>query len=174
MEQTNSFYSEKRYLQAANVGDSTAFLQRRDQVLQLTSGKFCVSASVYLNPIDHRLNNEEERNRITAAGIKVSSAQTRVGGLAVSRALGDHFLKGEKTGLIADPYLSPVIPLEPTDSLLILASDGVQFLIHIILINLAMGHYVWRACNGDCHTFPNCREHGQAVGAGCIGSSQMQ
>ena len=48
-----------------------------------------------------------------------------MGGLAVSRALGDHFLKQEKLGVIAEPFVSQPIKLESTDSILIVASDGV-------------------------------------------------
>lgn len=57
-------------------------------------------------------------------GIEVGESQTRVGGLAVSRALGDHFLKNENLGVIAVPYVSEAIQLEKNDSMLILASDG--------------------------------------------------
>jgi len=103
---------ENRYLQAANVGDSTAFLNRgKNGVLWLTR--------------DHKATNEEEKERIRSSGAELTANQTRVtGGLAVSRALGDHFLKQEKVGLVADPYVSPSIKLEPSDSIAIIASDG--------------------------------------------------
>lgn len=44
----------------------------------------------------------------------------------MSRALGDHFLKQEKLGVIGEPSISDPIKLEPTDSVLIVASDGVR------------------------------------------------
>lgn len=49
---------------------------------------------------------------------------TRLGGLAVSRALGDHFLKRQGVGLSAVPHVSPVYELSPLDSHVIIASDG--------------------------------------------------
>jgi len=100
-----------RYIQAANVGDSTAFLQRANEVMWLTR--------------DHKASSDEERERIRATGAELTSGQTRVsGGLAVSRALGDHFLKQEKVGLVGEPYVSPSIKLQDTDTTVILASDG--------------------------------------------------
>jgi len=99
-----------RYLQTANVGDSTAFLLRGNNTVWLSK--------------DHKPNSKEERSRLALAGIEVGDTQTRVGGLAVSRALGDHFLKQEKLGVISDPHVSEPIQLENTDSILVLASDG--------------------------------------------------
>ena len=46
--------------------------------------------------------------------------------MAVSRSLGDHFAKDNETGLIAVPYICPLIELTETDTTLILASDGVR------------------------------------------------
>jgi len=99
-----------RYLQAANVGDSTAFLKRGNEVIWLTK--------------DHKASDASERERIQLMGVNLLKGQTRVGGLAVSRALGDHCVKQENVGMIAEPYISPSIKLEPTDSTVILASDG--------------------------------------------------
>eukprot|EP01114_Cavostelium_apophysatum_P005328 TRINITY_DN1616_c0_g1_i1.p1 TRINITY_DN1616_c0_g1~~TRINITY_DN1616_c0_g1_i1.p1 ORF type:complete len:1120 (-),score=407.57 TRINITY_DN1616_c0_g1_i1:97-3456(-) len=100
----------KRYVQAANVGDSTAFLLRANSVLPLS--------------VDHKASSSEERKRIIAMGIEMNENATRVSGLAVSRALGDHFLKMENTGVIGEPYISPSITLEPTDTAIVIASDG--------------------------------------------------
>jgi protein phosphatase len=78
--------------------------------------------------IDHKASSEEERERITNEGGELTSGQTRVmGGLAVSRALGDHFLKKEKVGLIADPFVCSPIEISANDTTVILASDGVKF-----------------------------------------------
>jgi serine/threonine protein phosphatase PrpC len=58
----------------------------------------------------------------------MTESQTRIGGLAVSRALGDHFLKNEKLGVIAVPHVSSAIELNPASpAIVILASDGVHF-----------------------------------------------
>jgi len=100
----------QRYVQAANVGDSTAFIIRNGEAVMLTE--------------DHRPTIKRERDRITEMGIKLESGQTRLNGLAVSRALGDHFPKEAKCGLIADPYVSDTIKIEPTDTHIIIASDG--------------------------------------------------
>ena len=53
--------------------------------------------------------------------------QTRVdGGLKVTRALGDLFTKQILSGVIPDPFLSPVMKLEEGEAAyLIIASDGV-------------------------------------------------
>lgn len=48
-------------------------------------------------------------------------------GLAVSRALGDHFIKDNFKGVTAEPYLSePFVLQDGNDSILIVASDGVS------------------------------------------------
>jgi serine/threonine protein phosphatase PrpC len=107
----------KRYLQCANLGDSEAFLQRKDSVLPLTE--------------EHKPSNPKERQRILDLGIDLAENATRLHGMAVSRALGDHYLKnpmddGEAGGMSGVPYISPVIELNETDSGVILASDGVR------------------------------------------------
>ena len=42
----------------------------------------------------------------------------------MSRALGDHFLKAEKTGLVGEPSVSAALPLEAQDTHVVLASDA--------------------------------------------------
>lgn len=64
-------------------------------------------------------------------GIQILPHQTRINGLAVSRAFGDHFIKNENLGVISEPYVSECIKLEPEDDILIIASDGVNFLFFI-------------------------------------------
>jgi len=103
-------HGDYRYIQSANVGDSTAFIKRAGGVVPLSK--------------DHKPTFPEERQRILDMGIEFGPHQTRVGGLAVSRALGDHFLKNERLGVISVPYVSPPIQLETTDTMVILASDG--------------------------------------------------
>jgi len=100
----------KRYLQAANVGDSAAYLRRGNQTVKLT--------------YDHKVTDQGERERLLQMGNELSPTATRINGLAVSRALGDHFIKENNLGLIAEPYVSAPIELAEEDSLLIVASDG--------------------------------------------------
>ena len=60
------------------------------------------------------------------AGMHINKGQTRINGLALCRTLGDHFIKENFPGVIALPYVSDVYELNDSDSLLILASDGVS------------------------------------------------
>lgn len=106
-------YEGKRLLQAANVGDSCAFLLKGKEVISLTQ--------------EHKPIHQYERDRINANfASKVTEKQERVSGLAISRAFGDHFLKFNEVGIIAEPYISPPIELDTTGNILILASDGVM------------------------------------------------
>lgn len=101
-------------LQAANVGDSAAF------VSELRPG-----AEVQPLTADHRLTNPLERERLAAMGIHLGSDRTRLYGLNLARCLGDRFLKDEDLGLSAQPHISPVVRLGRCDSALVLmASDG--------------------------------------------------
>eukprot|EP01120_Amphizonella_sp_Union-15-10_P005148 TRINITY_DN15893_c0_g1_i1.p1 TRINITY_DN15893_c0_g1~~TRINITY_DN15893_c0_g1_i1.p1 ORF type:complete len:450 (-),score=112.38 TRINITY_DN15893_c0_g1_i1:23-1372(-) len=103
-------FKGKRYLQAANVGDSTAFLCSDGMAVQLT--------------VDHRPTEPSEFLRLNSQGQKIISGQTRVNGLAVSRALGDHFPKQVESGITCDPFVSQVIEIQSKDSLFIIATDG--------------------------------------------------
>lgn len=100
-----------RYIQAANVGDSRAYLCReKGVVVPLTK--------------DHKLAEEDERARMANCGFNVNEGQTRINGLAVTRALGDRFAKDSNSGMIAVPHVSDAIKLEKTDRFMILGSDG--------------------------------------------------
>lgn len=114
----------KRFLQSANVGDSAAYLFRGNEIIPLTKGKRTPNKFL-LNLLDHKPSNPDERKRIIESGVELSSTQTRIGGLAVSRALGDHFLKQENTGVTGVPHTSPLIEVT-SPSTLLLASDGVR------------------------------------------------
>ncbi|XP_049852235.1 probable protein phosphatase DDB_G0279461 [Schistocerca gregaria] len=100
----------RRFVQAANVGDSTALLIRNEVAIPLTE--------------KHHLNVDSEFNRVRMSGVNIHQGQTRLNGLAVSRALGDHFPKSVQCGIIALPSVSPVFELSDVDSFLILATDG--------------------------------------------------
>lgn len=99
----------RRFLQAANVGDSTAFLCRDGKAVWLS--------------VDHKVNDPEERDRLIKAGMQLSEGQSRINGLAVSRALGDHFVK-EHYPVTAEPFVSDPFELGDGDDKLIVASDG--------------------------------------------------
>lgn len=99
-----------RFIQAANVGDSRAYLCREKSVVPLTK--------------DHKLAEEDERIRFANWGFTVNEGQTRINGLAVTRALGDRFAKEANSGMIAVPHVSDVYKLEKTDRFMILGSDG--------------------------------------------------
>ncbi|KAK2449556.1 protein phosphatase 2C [Trifolium repens] len=92
----------------ANCGDSRAVLCRGKEALPLST--------------DHRPDREDERERIEAAGGKIIhwNGYRVLGVLAVSRSIGDRYLK---PWIIPDPEVNYVLR-EKTDECLILASDG--------------------------------------------------
>jgi len=102
----------KRYLQCANVGDSTAFLYRNGVHIPLSK--------------DHKLNNQSgEKERLKKMGIHVEDGATRVeGGLNVTRAFGDFCAKENNSGIISEPEVSELFELTEKDTHIILASDG--------------------------------------------------
>ncbi|KAI5065970.1 hypothetical protein GOP47_0018594 [Adiantum capillus-veneris] len=92
----------------ANCGDSRAVLCRRGQAIALSE--------------DHKPDREDEIARIEAAGGRVFNwnGWRVLGVLAMSRAIGDHFLKPY---VIADPDVT-MTARSDDDECLILASDG--------------------------------------------------
>ncbi|MCO5573566.1 hypothetical protein L7F22_027337 [Adiantum nelumboides] len=92
----------------ANCGDSRAVLCRGGQAIALSQ--------------DHKPDREDEISRIEAAGGRVFNwnGWRVLGVLAMSRAIGDHFLKPY---VIADPDVTMTARSEE-DEFLILASDG--------------------------------------------------
>lgn len=166
--------ADKCQLTVANCGDCRAVLCRDDKAFPIT--------------VDHRLENEEEKERVRAAGgvvgrdsIETSTrnvargeaAPLRVysmsgsGGLAVSRSIGDAFLKnvpgkppvGSSSLVIATPDVfhipvrlpraedssSPNQQWKQCDRFVILATDGVwdvftdQEACEIVIASLAAG-----------------------------------
>ena len=73
------------------------------------------------------MSSPEEQERLRNEGLKINPGQNRINGLAVSRALGDHFIKQNFNGVTAEPYISDPYLLEDNDSMMIVASDGVHF-----------------------------------------------
>jgi len=104
-------FEDKRYLQCANIGDSSAYICINGDAVPLTE--------------DHNLKLKTERNRITEMGIKLEPTQLRLSGLSVTRAFGDHFVKDMSMGLISQPSISTLYELGPEHSRVILASDGI-------------------------------------------------
>jgi len=102
----NKTGTPQKFLYCANAGDSRAVLCRDGKAVSLT--------------IDHKATNEQEAERIVAAGGFIKNE--RINGLiAVSRALGDHCMK---MFITSEPHFTATEIL-PSDSLLILACDGV-------------------------------------------------
>ncbi|CAD7694921.1 unnamed protein product [Ostreobium quekettii] len=93
----------------ANCGDSRAVLSRGGAAYRLSR--------------DHKPGVDDERERIRAAGGAVLDCGGRrvMGLLAVSRALGDHYLR--TCGVVADPEVT-IIGRNKGDEFLVLATDG--------------------------------------------------
>ncbi|KAF5858976.1 Protein phosphatase 2C 1 [Aspergillus alliaceus] len=96
----------QRVLYTANVGDARIILCRNGKALRLS--------------YDHKGSDENEGKRITNAGGLILN--NRVNGvLAVTRALGDAYLKDLVTG---HPYTTETVILPDSDEFIILACDG--------------------------------------------------
>lgn len=101
--------SRQRVLYTANVGDARIILCRNGKALRLS--------------YDHKGSDENEGKRISQAGGLILN--NRVNGvLAVTRALGDSYLKDLVTG---HPYTTETVIQPDIDEFLILACDGVSF-----------------------------------------------
>lgn len=95
----------QKWLFTGNAGDARAVIARGGKAERLT--------------YDHKGSDQQESKRIVDAGGFV--VLNRVNGiLAVTRSLGDYAMKEY---VIGDPFCSEV-PLQPTDTHLILACDG--------------------------------------------------
>ncbi|OJD13451.1 hypothetical protein AJ78_06085 [Emergomyces pasteurianus Ep9510] len=98
--------SRQRVLYTANVGDARVVLCRNGKALRLS--------------YDHKGSDENEGKRISNAGGLILN--NRVNGvLAVTRALGDSYMKDLVTG---HPYTTETVIQPETDEFLILACDG--------------------------------------------------
>ena len=99
-----------RVLYTANVGDARIILCRNGKALRLS--------------YDHKGSDENEGLRITNAGGLILN--NRVNGvLAVTRALGDTYMKDLVTG---HPFTTETVIQPEIDEFLILACDGVRYL----------------------------------------------
>ena len=100
--------SRQRVLYTANVGDARIVLCRNGKALRLS--------------YDHKGSDENEGKRISNAGGLILN--NRVNGvLAVTRALGDAYMKDLVTG---HPYTTETVIQPDIDEFLILACDGVR------------------------------------------------
>ncbi|KAG5673705.1 putative protein phosphatase 2C 61 [Polypedilum vanderplanki] len=103
-------------LYVANAGDSRCVLCRNGRVIEMTA--------------DHKPEDDTEFQRIKKAGGRVTLDGRVNGGLNLSRAIGDHGYKNNKSlppeeqMITAMPDLKK-ITLEPEDDFMILACDGI-------------------------------------------------
>jgi len=101
--------SRQRVLYTANVGDARIILCRNGKALRLS--------------YDHKGSDENEGKRIANAGGLILN--NRVNGvLAVTRALGDTYMKELVTG---HPYTTETVIQPDSDEFIIIACDGVSF-----------------------------------------------
>lgn len=101
--------SRQRVLYTANVGDARIILCRNGKALRLS--------------YDHKGSDENEGKRIANAGGLILN--NRVNGvLAVTRALGDTYIKDLVTG---HPYTTETVIQADSDEFMIIACDGVSF-----------------------------------------------
>lgn len=106
----------QRVLYTANVGDARVILCRNGKALRLS--------------YDHKGSDDNEGKRIASAGGLILN--NRVNGvLAVTRALGDAYLKDLVTG---HPYTTETIIQPDSDEFMILACDGVSLYISTLVI----------------------------------------
>jgi len=84
-----------RYIQSANVGDSASFLRRNGKAIALSE--------------DHKPTMKNERERIRKMGIELGNGQTRLNGLAVSRAFGNHFPKVRLYRKLPNSYRAKIL-----------------------------------------------------------------
>lgn len=116
--------SRQRVLYTANVGDARIVLCRNGKALRLS--------------YDHKGSDENEGKRVAAAGGLILN--NRVNGvLAVTRALGDAYMKDLVTG---HPYTTETVIQPDQDEFIILACDGVSkdcFAYGDLLMNTSSG-----------------------------------
>ena len=101
------------HLQAANVGDSA-----------IVCADFARMVKYHLTD-NHRVTAPAELQRLRDTGAILTHNETRLMGLNLSRSIGDRPLKELNSGFTAEPYVSKVHTVAPSEELLVvLASDG--------------------------------------------------
>lgn len=111
-----------RMLYVANVGDSRAVICRNGKAVRLT--------------YDHKGGDEHEGRRIAKCGGMILNYRVN-GVLAVTRALGDSYMKDLVTGR---PYTTETMVDPETDEFLILACDGVSLFYSPKIIRFAIAN----------------------------------
>ncbi|KAI9678703.1 MAG: Protein phosphatase 2C 1 [Caeruleum heppii] len=123
--------ARQRVLYTANVGDARIVLCRNGKALRLS--------------YDHKGSDENEGKRVANAGGLILN--NRVNGvLAVTRALGDAYMKDLVTG---HPYTTETVIQPDHDEFIILACDGVRFMgVSAIVSVLALTvSKLWDVCS---------------------------
>lgn len=116
--------SRQRVLYTANVGDARIVLCRNGRALRLS--------------YDHKGSDENEGRRVANAGGLILN--NRVNGvLAVTRALGDAYMKDLVTG---HPYTTETVIQPEQDEFLILACDGVRARIPFPIFLIRENYYL--------------------------------
>ncbi|XP_066272215.1 protein phosphatase 1G-like isoform X2 [Branchiostoma lanceolatum] len=105
---------EKLYV--GNAGDSRCVLCRAGRAIDMS--------------IDHKPEDEEERDRILKAGGKVTQDGRVNGGLNLSRAIGDHCYKRNEDLPLKEQMITSLpdvrsIDMQPEDEFMVLACDGI-------------------------------------------------
>ncbi|CAG2112320.1 unnamed protein product [Medioppia subpectinata] len=100
----------------ANAGDSRCVVSRNGRAIEMS--------------IDHKPEDELERNRVEKAGGKVTQDGRVNGGLNLSRAIGDHSYKNNKSVSDREQMITSLpdvktLGLEPSDDFMVIACDGI-------------------------------------------------
>jgi len=129
-----SEYNSKRIIYCANAGDARAILVSKNNIRQLT--------------VDHRVYNEQERERIIKSGglIREPYVIHQGMGLMPTRTLGDGLFK--EVGVISTPDVS-TYQVQDNDMVLVAACDG----LFDFMLNEEVAQFVFRY--GDLNTLLN-------------------
>jgi len=104
-------FGDRRVVHVANAGDTRIVLVRKGEPIRLTK--------------DHKPSDDDEKQRILAEKGFIDEDGRVNGILGVSRAIGDHLMKGPGKNFISgEPFLHSE-NLTDDDSFLILACDGI-------------------------------------------------
>ncbi|CAG2160671.1 unnamed protein product [Oppiella nova] len=100
----------------ANAGDSRCVVSRNGRAIEMS--------------IDHKPEDELERNRVEKAGGKVTQDGRVNGGLNLSRAIGDHSYKNNKNVSDREQMITALpdvktLDLEQSDDFMVIACDGI-------------------------------------------------
>jgi len=110
-------------LYVANAGDSRCVVSRNGKAVEMS--------------IDHKPEDDIERNRVEKAGGKVTPDGRVNGGLNLSRAIGDHAYKDNPNVSDREQMITALpdvktISLEfPSDEFMVIACDGIWYLLLI-------------------------------------------